>query len=174
MEKRNHAPLKLIKSTLMINLCLILCACNLTFATTYYVATYGNDNNPGDLLNPWRTINKANASLRAGDTVFIRQGNYRETIAPQNSGGPGNYITYKNFPDETVVITGVLLGIELRNVDYVLIDGITIDGINEKYEIKEWVDIHNSNHNILQNCEMKYCEGWSGVEIGRNSHYNTV
>ena len=46
-------------------------------ASVYYVATSGSDANPGTLTQPWRTIQKAAATLQAGDAVYIRAGTYR-------------------------------------------------------------------------------------------------
>lgn len=74
------------------------------FATTYYVAKYGSDSNPGTEAKPWLTIQKAANTLQAGDTVLIRQGTYQEKVTPYRSGTEGNYITYKTFGSEEVVI----------------------------------------------------------------------
>src|SRR5512139_2607009 len=47
------------------------------YAADYYVSgSSGNDDNPGTLESPWQTIQKANATLQAGDTVYIRGGTY--------------------------------------------------------------------------------------------------
>ena len=35
-----------------------------------------SDQNPGTISQPWRTITKANQTLVAGDTVYIRAGTY--------------------------------------------------------------------------------------------------
>ena len=77
---------------------------NPIYADTYYIAPYGDDNNPGTLTEPWATITKANTVLQAGDTVFIREGSYNDRIEPINSGTQGNYITYMAYPGETPVI----------------------------------------------------------------------
>ena len=150
------------------------------FSTTYYVAKDGDDNNPGTLFQPWKTISKANKSLKAGDTVYIREGRYNEKIAPGNSGAKGRYITYKNFRNERAVITGgkrrLNLGIDLRDVDYIKIDGIILDGMSAKpyKKMKEWVIIHNSNYNVIQNCKMSYCKGWFGIKIDKECQYNRI
>ena len=61
-------------------------------AGTYYVdVSRGSDDNPGTSEQPWKTIVKANKSLRSGDTVIIKAGVYRETICPNNSGRPGEF-----------------------------------------------------------------------------------
>ena len=54
-------------------------------ATVYYVATDGNDGNPGTEALPWQTIQKAAKTMVAGDTVYIRSGTYNERVIPENS-----------------------------------------------------------------------------------------
>jgi len=74
---------------------------------SYYVSSDGNDNNPGSMDQPWRTIQKAADTLTAGETVHIRQGVYREQVIPNNSGNSvDGYITYAAYPGETVTIEG--------------------------------------------------------------------
>ncbi len=73
---------------------------------TYYVAKNGHDSNPGTESKPWKTIQKAASSLNSGDTVLIKQGTYKERVVPQKSGGSGNYITYKAYPNHAVTIDG--------------------------------------------------------------------
>ncbi len=75
-------------------------------AVTYYVAKGGNDGNSGTEAQPWLTIQKAANTIAAGDTVFIKVGTYNEKITPQNSGTPGNYITYSSYSNDLVIIDG--------------------------------------------------------------------
>jgi hypothetical protein len=49
-------------------------------AGTYYVSTGGNDENPGSEARPLRTIQKAADTVRAGDTILVRGGLYREAV----------------------------------------------------------------------------------------------
>ncbi|NJD01896.1 MAG: hypothetical protein FIA99_04710 [Ruminiclostridium sp.] len=72
----------------------------------YYVDRHGDDNNPGTLVSPWLTIQKAADSVAAGDTVYVRAGTYSEKLSITRSGSAGNIITYSAYPDETVVIDG--------------------------------------------------------------------
>ena len=47
-----------------------------SFGAVYYVATDGNDGNAGSKDKPFATLNKANAVVHAGDTVWVRGGVY--------------------------------------------------------------------------------------------------
>ena len=73
----------------------------------FYVATNGIDSNPGTFEQPFKTIQKAASVLKAGETVYIRKGTYRENIRPQNSGTKGNSINYVAFAGEEVVVSAL-------------------------------------------------------------------
>ena len=45
-------------------------------AADYYVATTGNDSNPGTMTQPFATLGRAHTAVSAGDTVYIRGGTY--------------------------------------------------------------------------------------------------
>ncbi|RPH64922.1 MAG: DUF1565 domain-containing protein, partial [Acidobacteria bacterium] len=45
-------------------------------ATTYYVGSNGNDANAGSSTQPWRTLQKAANTARAGDVVLVADGTY--------------------------------------------------------------------------------------------------
>jgi len=76
----------------------------------YYVsATNGNDSTgDGTLNNPWKTIQMAADVLQAGDTCVIREGTYRETIIPANSGETGKPIKFQGYAGETATISGTV------------------------------------------------------------------
>lgn len=75
--------------------------------SVYYVATTGNDaTGTGTLGNPWKTIQKAASVMMAGDTCYIRGGTYRETVTPANSGTSGNPVTFMNYNNEVVTVSG--------------------------------------------------------------------
>ncbi|MDX9850377.1 MAG: InlB B-repeat-containing protein [Anaerolineaceae bacterium] len=101
---------------------------------TYYVSSSGNDDNPGTFTQPWRSIQKAANVLVAGDTVLIRAGTYNERIIPNNSGSPGNYITYAAYPNEKVVLDGNGINfskseeglIHVKNKNYIKLQDLTI------------------------------------------------
>lgn len=81
-----------------------------------YVSNSGNDNNPGTLELPVKTLEKAkelvkNLKKDSGDiTVFIRGGRYflKESLAfdESDSGNEGCKITYRAYQNETVYFDG--------------------------------------------------------------------
>lgn len=79
----------------------------------YYMSPSGNDNNPGTEAAPWRTLDKVHAvraTLRPGDTVWFRGGDYVITDANRSYyvlGGSGTAaapIIYRNYQNEKPVI----------------------------------------------------------------------
>jgi len=101
-------------------LSLLLCclACRAAQATNYYVATDGNDANPGTREKPFATIARARDSVRGtieqglnrDVTVVIRGGSYRLTepivFGLKDGGTEEHSITYKAAAGENPVISG--------------------------------------------------------------------
>src|SRR5436190_7010307 len=65
------------------NICsLVLSTASLAAAqTTYYVATTGNDSNPGTSAQPFRTITHAYSLAGAGTTILVQPGTYTDYTA---------------------------------------------------------------------------------------------
>jgi hypothetical protein len=81
----------------------------LAFSEDFYIALDGNDSNAGSLSLPWRTIKSSLKKLRAGDTLYIREGKYYESQIehyPKNEATAEQRITIRNYMDELVVVTG--------------------------------------------------------------------
>jgi hypothetical protein len=78
----------------------------------YFVAPNGNDGNPGTKAAPLRHIRTAAKLARAGDTVLVRQGVYRELVSPPASGNATDgFISFESNPGETATIDGTGLPI---------------------------------------------------------------
>ena len=82
----------------------LLCWTSLS-AKNYYVAKDGLDTNNGSKDAPFLTIAKISSVLRAGDTCFIMEGTYRETLQPKNSGTSSAPIVYTRYQDDEVIIS---------------------------------------------------------------------
>jgi hypothetical protein len=82
----------------------------LHFTHTFYVnnqAANADDNGPGDLQKPFRTIGRAAQLLKPGERVVIAEGVYREFVRPACGGsGPDAMISYEAAPGAKVVIKG--------------------------------------------------------------------
>lgn len=94
----------------------------------YYVSTTGNDENPGTLTSPWRTIQKAVTTVTPGCIVNIMGGTYYEEIKVTVSGTADKYIVIKNYNDEEVIISGDNKPRELMNlngVSYIKVKGLS-------------------------------------------------
>lgn len=74
-------------------------------AAEYHVSHTGSDAAPGTAAAPFRTLAKAAAALRPGDTCTIREGTYRETMVLGRSGEPGRPIRIQAAPGQRVVIS---------------------------------------------------------------------
>src|SRR3954470_24276082 len=73
----------------------------------FHVATSGSDTADGSAERPFRTINRAAGMARAGDTVVVHAGEYREWVKPRHGGlSDARRITYQAAADEHVVIKG--------------------------------------------------------------------
>lgn len=100
----------------------------------FYVATNGNDSNPGTQVAPWRTVQHAADSARAGSTVYVRGGVYEELVSINASGNASDgFITFRNYPGETAVLdaahftpSGRQAVLTIHSQSYVRIQGFEI------------------------------------------------
>ncbi|HOY07590.1 MAG TPA: right-handed parallel beta-helix repeat-containing protein [Saprospiraceae bacterium] len=72
-------------------------------AATWYVAPNGNDNNPGALASPFKTLPAAIEAANPGDDIVLRGGNYTSQEIRINK----NDLHIKSYPGEWAVITAV-------------------------------------------------------------------
>jgi len=154
--------------------------------TSYYVSLTGNDSNPGTPAAPWRTIQHAGDTARAGSTVNIRGGIYEELVSINVSGNSSDgFITFKSSPGELAVLDaehftpsgrqGVLT---IRNQSYVRIEGLEIRnfhtaehrlsplGINVIGSGSHIELLKNNVHHIQQTFEGRDAPGRGGNGFG--------
>ena len=72
----------------------------------YYVSTQGNDQNSGSKEDPLRTIQRATELMEPGDTCYVREGVYHESVKPAVNGTQDKPITITAYEGETVVLSG--------------------------------------------------------------------
>lgn len=105
----------------------------------FSVAPGGDDNGPGTVERPWRTISKAARSAPAGALVDVRAGTYVERVVVRVSGAPGNPTTFAAHPGERVVISGKGLRRYRGNTGLIHVDGrsnLEFTG----FELRDFVD----------------------------------
>ncbi len=154
--------------------------------TSFYVSTTGNDSNPGTQTAPWRTVQHAADTVRAGSTVNVRGGIYEEIVNIKASGNATDgYITFRSFPGETAVLdaehfapegrSGILTvlnksyirieGFEIRNyrtAEHRLAPlGISVMGAGSHIEL-----LKNNVHHIEQNFDGRDAPGRGGNGFG--------
>jgi len=145
-------------------------------AGDYYVDTNNgsaSDSNPGTASQPWKTITKANQTLIAGDTVYIKAGTYSSYIAPTRAGASENArITYKNYGTDTVTIQNAVYAISLSGKSYITVQGINFQNCSQFISIQNY-----SNYNVVSNCTFNQCSttgGWVTGSVILNSRYNWI
>ncbi len=126
------------------------------FAATYYVATNGNNNNPGTAAQPWATLQKAVDAVAPGDVIVVRAGTYAGCRIGK-SGTANLPITLKAEAGARPLINSLATTnrhqslIEVENFDlrvsYWIIDGFELSGAP-----RHGVDIRNADYITVQNC----------------------
>jgi len=109
----------------------------------YYISNSGNDNNPGTLTQPFRTIAKGVSVLQAGDILNLRHGIYVEFVdisgkhgQPVDDNNDGN-IVIRSYPGEHAYIDGSLLQFrKLSNEDWEPAQEFDPDALADEYVSK--------------------------------------
>ncbi|MCJ7739932.1 DUF1565 domain-containing protein, partial [Candidatus Microgenomates bacterium] len=137
-------------------------------AVNYYVSTTGNDTNLGTLSYPWKTIQKAAATLTAGNTVIVKSGNYTGTITLSQSGDSTHRIIFQGE-------AGTKLSGQLKVYgSYITIKAFEITGVDPG-GTDPWapcIQIHQNNVEISDST-ITHCFS-SGVYLLPTSSYGIV
>ncbi len=169
-------------------------------AATFYVATGGNDANPGTQTQPWATLQHAVETIAAGDTILVQPGTYAGCRI-ENSGQAGAVKTLQAATPFTVLVNAPgpknkhSSNIEVENfsatVSYWVIDGIE-SANSSKYgfdlRVTDFITVQNShahnntstgiftafsNHPVLQNNESNN-NGEHGIYHSNSGDYPAI
>lgn len=91
---------------------------------TYHVAQSAQTNGDGTAVSPFKTLAAACAVARAGDTVIVHEGTYREVLTPQHDGTAANPIIFRAAEGERVVLSAAE----------------TVSGFKKSSENADWVE----------------------------------
>jgi len=92
---------------------------SVTIPAGFFVATNGNDANPGTFAKPWRTVQHA-ANVASG-AVWLRAGTYSGNISVTRSG-----LTFSAFPGELAIVNGGSNGFRFYKVSSGAVRFLTI------------------------------------------------
>lgn len=118
----------------------------------FHVAWSGDDANSGQSDAPWRTLSKALARLRAGDTLYVHGGIYEERVdirAP--AGRPDARITVSAYEDERPIIVGLLW---LGEPSYWTVSGIDVTWSSANSPDEPMVRLYGGTGWVLQGAEL--------------------
>lgn len=105
-------------------------------AKTYYVSKKGSDSGKGTENDPFKTIQKAINTAKAGSTIYVQDGTYSEAITFTKTGTKDNYITLKAVNPQKAQITlkkgasGPI--IDLNGKSFIRIEGFDIGNVTAK------------------------------------------
>ncbi len=123
-------------------------------ANIIHVATTGSDNTgDGTLLNPYATMTKAAKKVSPGDTVYVHGGTYHNDNFGNGDiwkndkmawivchGAPGEWITFKPAPGDTVLLEFDAVGIAIKTSSYVVFSGFEVKAMGDQITLSEAQD----------------------------------
>jgi hypothetical protein len=157
-----------------------------TRQSKFYVATGGDDMNPGTHERPWNTLSRVNQhQSMAGDSIFFARGSsFAGGLLITDSGNEVNPIVLAAYgegsaPRFTNPQLSTLNGnmIQIRG-SYIVVDGLCFHngvGTTQEQEVdaREIAAVYltlGADHNIIKNCEMVDCP----VGVQSYGQYNLI
>jgi hypothetical protein len=115
-----------------------------TDGNIYHVSTnnpMATDFGPGAGRIPWKTIGRAAQTLQPGDTVYVYEGVYMETLKPLVKGLEDAPIMYKAIPGNEVVLDGSTLpgtpdgirldGSQVPDISHIIFSGFQFQNFDQ-------------------------------------------
>lgn len=121
-------------------------------AAEYYVSVNGDNARDGlSLETAWRTLNHAADRVRPGDTVYVAEGVYHESVRIRATGEEGRPITFTVVPGHRVELNGdgrlIDHAFSLENKRHLHFDGFYLRDFAMRSTTVPWADSgvwHNS------------------------------
>ncbi len=153
----------------------MVCLAQAGYARTFHVATTGDDAHAGTPSEPLRTIQKAADLARAGDTILVQGGVYRESVVLRFSGDEGHPIVLASAPGQRPVIQpgqegqeppghGVLL--QAREGYRHPIGWIVIEGLEIRYGW-DGIKFYNAHDVVIHKCHIH--DNWNQGLLGNGN-----
>ncbi|WP_192456749.1 pectate lyase PelN [Musicola keenii] len=164
-------------------------------AAEYYLSASGSDSASGSKSAPWKTFARAQETLSAGDTLWIRGGTYAITaglntcssqtdtvnaITLSKSGSSGKPIVYQAYSGETPIFdfSGMTDDCRVKGFNvvasWITLKGLEIKGVpqNNNKNHESWGVWINGSHNIFERLNIHHIMG-TGLFL-KNGSYNTI
>jgi hypothetical protein len=139
-----------------------------------------NDGNPGTRSRPWKTLARANVTVRPGDTVYVHAGRYAESIEPKSSGEPSKPIVYRVWGKDEVFLDAnpaQQAGVNLAGRSHIIVIGFKADRPGRNYPA--YVRMIGSEYCTVQDCHFSGSTEYYGIlmkadKTGRAAMYNRL
>lgn len=133
-------------------------------AATVFVATTGNDGNPGTSASPKATLNGAAGAVAAGGYVVVRAGTYTGTQSFWASGANGNPIRIKPMQNEAVIFDGTGTAADTTLIDISGFD-VVFEGFTVRNATRTGIQMWETKRNVIRACLVYTCTK-GGIWVG--------
>ena len=123
-------------------------------AAEYFLSPAGNDSNPGTRARPWKSLDKANSSLKAGDVATFLPGDYAGVLCPQHHGQPDRPMTYRSEHPRGARLVGGNPVIQLDGRHDLVLDGFSVEPLNGVY-----LSANKCEGLVIRNCHFEGSRG---------------
>jgi parallel beta-helix repeat protein len=157
----------------------------------YYIATNGDDKNPGTIDKPFKTWGKILNLVKPGDLVYLRGGVYpavndnHAVFLKGKNGAPGKYIRFWAYPGEkpildcsNMTVVNYLCGVDF-NGDYWHFKGLEVKNVPQPRRSNgigyfcDAFSVQNSKNCIFENINTYHNAG-IGFYLGENVTNNLI
>ena len=130
----------------------------------YYLSPMGSDNAPGSFAAPWKTFSYALKALKAGDTLCVHGGTYKEraqvgVVSPGTSNAP---VRVLSVAGEKPVIQGLLW---VKASDYWHFHGINVTWDNVNMHDEHMVKFTDGKNWEYADAEVWGAESFAGILV---------
>jgi len=140
--------------------------------TSYFVSPFGDDTNDGTEVSPFKSIQKAADTAKAGETVFIKEGTYKERVELTNTGTKDKKIVFQNYARDIVIVDGSDINwsesggglFDLSEVSYIVLSGIEV-----RNSTHAGIYVDASHHITIKNSKTHNTYS-SGIGVWSSSH----
>lgn len=153
---------------------MFLCICQTSvMAAEHYVSPSGSSSwEQSTGTGSPCSLDTANANVRAGDTVYLREGVYSSYIAPKASGrSDAERIVYTAYKSELPVIRDTRYAIHIENGSFISVHGI------EFRNCRQFIIMTGGHYNDIGHClfdKNQTQNEWMGSWVHENSTFNKI